>query len=146
MEDTYQIEGELAFISYMPPKLKVGMHFLTRVTVGLIEPEFLFFSLEHVPDDEEMFISIHGAPVRLFIVSTDGEETVIASSREVGWFNDEKEEPLRPITDKEINEIINNYDGYLDVECNEEGETVLYQNKVIISYLTEEQEDGSEDS
>lgn len=146
MEDnqTYLVEGELTFRSYEPAHLKVGMHFLTRINVGLIEPEFLFFTLEHVPEDEELFMSLYGTPVHLFIISADGDEEEYATPNQIGWFNDEKDEALRPIGDREINEIINRDEGYLDIETDETGDIILYDGKVIISYLSETEEEEDE--
>lgn len=143
-EQTYTVEGEFAFHSYQPAHLKVGMHFLTKVTVGTLEPEWLFFTLEHVPEDEEMFMSLYGAPVHLLIISTDGEEEEYASPNQIGWFNDDNyATDVRPITDKEINIILNEHDGFMDIESDETGDIILYEGKAIISYLTE---DGDEDS
>jgi hypothetical protein len=145
MEDTYLIEGELAFRSYEPAHLKVGMHFLSKITVGIIEPQANFFTLEHVPEDEELFMSLYGAPVKLIIVSLDGEEGVLATNKEIGWFEDSEKMVLHHITDQEINKIINEYDGKMDLECTEDGDIILYEGKVIISYLSSpEEEEGEE--
>jgi hypothetical protein len=52
---------------------------------------------------------------------------------------------LHHITDQEINKIINEYDGKMDLECTEDGDIILYEGKVIISYLSSpEEEEGEE--
>jgi len=140
MEDEiYHIEGEFAFKSYLPDKLKVGMHFLTSVSIGILEPEHLFFTLEEVPQDEEMFMSMHGAPVHVFLV--DEDEKPLADPKEIGWFNDGDPEDLKPITDEQITKILNDDDGFMDIECDENGELIYYEDKVIISYLSDEEEE-----
>lgn len=146
-QDTYLIEGELVFKSYKPAHLKVGMHFLNKITVGIIDPQANFFTLEHVPEDEDLFMSLYGAPVRLAIVFNDenGEE-ILASWKEIGWFEDDEKMTLHPITDKEINTIINDYYGMLDLECNEDGDVIMYEGKVIISYLSDVNQEDEEES
>jgi len=138
-EERYLVEGEFAFKSYMPTKLKVGMHFLTQITVGTIEPEWLFFTLGQVPEDQDMFMSLYGAPVHIFLVDEEGEP--MASHKEVGWFTEDNDgEELHEITDEEICNILNKDDGFMDIECEETGDVILYDGKVIISYLSEANE------
>jgi hypothetical protein len=82
--NTYLIEGEFAFQSYQPAHLKAGMHFLTMTTVGVIKPLYTFFTLEHIPDDEDLFMALYGAPVRLAILAADDHEGPLASGKEIG--------------------------------------------------------------
>lgn len=140
-EDTFLVEGEFAFKSYMPDKLKLGMHFLTQLSVGVLEPEWEFFTLAGIPEDEEMFMSLYGAPVHIFLIDTDGKH--LADPKEIGWFNDESEE-LHLITDAEINKILNDYNGFMDIESSSEGEVILEGGKVIISYLSSDEEEEGE--
>ena len=146
MEDNYLIEGELAFKSYSPKKLEVGMTFLSRISVGVLEPQFLFFTLEAVPEEEELFMSLYGAPVHLCLISSDGEEENWADEHSIGWFDACMSEDcnLIPITDHIINKIINDFNGRVDVACDEDGEIIYYEGKVILSYLEEEDEDEHE--
>jgi hypothetical protein len=143
-ENTYLVEGEFAFKSYHPEELKPGMHFLSSIKVGVLEPEHLFFTLEHVPEDEDLFMSLYGAPVHVFIMSADEEMETYAEPKQIGWFNSPDSEVLLPITDREMNIILNEHDGYLDVECDETGDIILYEGKVIISYLSEDEEEDTE--
>jgi hypothetical protein len=138
-QETYLVEGEFAFTSYMPTELKVGMQFITRITAGVLDPEYLFFTLQEVPEDAEMYMSLYGAPVVLHIVSTDESGEALADPKEIGWFNDG--ENILPITDKEINVIINEDEGFMDVECDDTGDVILLDGKVIISYLSSEEEE-----
>jgi hypothetical protein len=143
-EKVYLIEGEFAFKSYQPEKLKEGMHFLHKITVGTMVPQFDFFTLTHVPDDEDMFMSLYGAPVKLLIISKE-DQSVLVKPKHIGWFSDDEAQKLHPITDKEINEILNVHDSIMDLECTEDGDILIYQGKVIISYLSSEEEEEVED-
>jgi len=141
MEDErYLVEGEFVFNSYVPARLMVGMHFLTQITVGTIEPEWLFFTLGQVPDDMDMFMSLYGAPVNVHILSSEEDDT-LADPKEIGWFHDGNEDTeLRPITDDDITHILNKDDGFMDVECDDTGDVILFEGKVILSFLSEDSE------
>jgi len=141
-EDTFLIEGEFAFKSYMPDELKLGMHFLTQVAVGLLEPEWLFFTLEGIPEDEEMFMSLYGAPVHLFLIGENHKSLV--DNKAIGWFDDGESEEAHPITDAEITKILNDYNGFMDIESDEDGNPLLFDGKVIISYLSNSDEGEEE--
>jgi len=133
-ELTYLTEGEFAFVSYVPSSLKVGMHFLHQVTVGLIEPEWIFFTLEEVPEDEDMFMSLYGAPVLVYVVSTEDGTEVLANPKEIRLFDDGGE--LVPISDAIMTEIINKDEGFMDIECDDTGDVILFEGSVIISYIS----------
>jgi len=133
-ELTYLTEGEFAFVSYVPSELKVGMHFLHQVTVGLIEPEWIFFTLEEVPEDEDMFMSLYGAPVLVYVVSTEDGTEVLANPKEIRLFDDGGE--LVPISDAIMTEIINKDEGFMDIECDDTGDVILFEGSVIISYIS----------
>jgi len=143
MEETYLTEGEFAFVSYMPTKLKVGMAFLSRLDIGVTQTLWNYFTLEEVPEDEQMFMSVHGAPVHMFI--TDEEGGSISDKSGIGWFHSDDTEELHPITDYEINRILNEYDGFMDVECDFDGNVLYYEDKIIISYLSEVDGEEEED-
>jgi len=148
MEDTYLIEAEFVFISYLPTKLKVGMTFVSKVTVGVPEVQYNYFTLETLPEDPDLFMSLYGAPVRVFLLSTDGNEEIIALGKEIGYIDDmsiENEINPVPITNTIMNVILNDYEGYVDVVCDEDGHPVRYEdNKIILSYLCESDEDEEE--
>jgi hypothetical protein len=144
MNETYLLEGELAFVSYMPLELEIGMHFLSKITVGVIEPISLFFTLEHIPEEPELFMSLYGAPVKMVITIPGDDEEILAESEEIGWFDecsecDEGE--LVPLSDVHINIIINEYDGRVDLMCDEDGDIATTDGKVIISFVEIEEEE-----
>lgn len=136
----YYYECELVLKSYMPKTLEIGMLF-----INVTENEKTLFELESIPRDEEKFIIDNGAPMELFIV--DGDD-VIVEHTEIGFIDDgEDSENLYPISIEEINYIINECDGWLELEIIEdffdEDEQIVpnfVNEKVVIRILTEEYE------
>jgi len=104
----YNYEAELVLRSYMPKELEKGMLFV-RVT----EHETILWELETIPFDKEKFLVEHGAPMEICII--DGDD-ILAEPHEIGWWDEgEHVDELRPISLKDINVIINEYDGWLDI-------------------------------
>ena len=138
----YNYEAELVLRSYMPKELEKGMLFV-RVT----EHETILWELETIPFDKEKFLVEHGAPMEICII--DGDD-ILAEPHEIGWWDEgEHVDELRPISLKDINVIINEYDGWLDIEIHEsfydeEISTIIpnfVEQKVVLKFLTEEEED-----
>ena len=132
-QEQYLVEGEFIMSSYDPPKLLKGMTFVTKVVSGLPEPELVFFVLEDENVDNDTFMGLNGAPITLNIITTGEDGEIIALQEEIGMFNEGT--TLRPITAEQINTIINKYNGVMNIECDETGDPILYDGKVIISYL-----------
>lgn len=132
-QEQFLIEGEFIFSSYEPPKLIKGMTFLTKVTSGLPEPELVFFTLWDADVDKYAFMAINGAPVVMNILTMGNDGEIIALQEEIGMFNDGTD--LKVITENQINVIINKYEGKMNIECDETGDPIMYDGKVIISYL-----------
>lgn len=125
--------AEIVLKSYLPSELEVGMLFTNRISVGVIEPYVELFELEELPEDPDAFMSKHGVPVKLFIIG-EGEE-VIATEDEIGWWDEgEHTDELRDITLDDINYILREFEGYVDVEYDEvDDDFVVYENKVVLS-------------
>jgi len=138
----YNYEAELVLRSYLPKKLEKGMLF---ANVG--EHGTMLFELESIPGDKDKFLTEHGAPMEVYIIDEYGD--VLAEPNEIGWFDEgENTDELREITLNDINTIINEFDGWLEVEIYEdfyEDDGSLIPNyveqKIIIKYLTEEEEE-----
>lgn len=136
----YKYEAELVFRSYMPQKLEKGMLFIT-----ITPDENRLWELEAVPGNKDRFLKEHGAPVELSIIDQDGN--IIAEHHEIGWWDDgEDVDELRDISIDDVNLIINNYDGWLEIEIIEElydEQDLIVPNfieeKVIINLITEEE-------
>ena len=133
--------AEISLSSYLPDELEEGMLFINRISVGVIEPYIELFELEEIPEDPEAFMVKHGAPIELLII--DDEERIIASHDQIGWWDEgEDTDELRDITLDDINYILRELDGYVDIEYDEiEDDFVMYEDKIVLSIVTDDLED-----
>jgi hypothetical protein len=140
--------AEISLSSYLPDELQEGMLFINRISVGVIEPYIELFELEEVPEDADAFMAKHGAPVELVII--DANEHVIATHDEIGWWDDgDNSDEYRDVTLEDINYILRELDGYVDIEIDEYG-VVLIDDRVILTLAPEDDwdetlEDGLEE-
>tara|TARA_R110000868_G_scaffold25451_3_gene99475 strand:- start:36 stop:446 length:411 start_codon:yes stop_codon:yes gene_type:complete len=132
--------AEIVLKSYLPTELEVGMLFINRISVGVIEPYVELFELEELPEDSDAFMAKHGCPVELAIV--DDEEDLLASHDEIGWWDDgEDSDEYRDITLDDINYILRECEGYVDIQI-EDGEdffVMFIEDKVVLSLVPEEE-------
>lgn len=127
------IAAELVIRNYQPEQLEEGMLFLNILHPGTHKETYEIFSLDRVPRDEEAFIALNGFPFEFSIIFDEKE---IVKHSEIGWFDfGEKVEFLTEISLKEINIILNEFDGWLDVEIDDESYE-LYD--LIVPTLNEE--------
>jgi len=128
--------AEIILKSYLPLELEVGMLFVNRISVGVIHPYIALFELEEIPEDPDTFMSKHGVPVELAIIDEDGD--LLASHDEIGWWDDgEHTDELRDITLDDINYLLSEFDGYINIETDEENDIILIEDKVILSLIPE---------
>ena len=138
----YHYEAELALRSYMPKRLELGMLF-----ADVTEEGTTLWELDKIPQDEEKFMIENGAPMEVYII--DNDDSVIAEPHEIGWFDEGDEtDELRDITLDDINYILNEFDGWIEIEIIEdffdEDEQVIpnmYEQKVVVRLLTDEEEE-----
>jgi len=138
----YHYEAELALRSYMPKRLELGMLF-----ADVTEEGTTLWELDKIPQDEEAFMVEHGAPMEVYII--DNDDSVIAEPHEIGWFDEgDDTDELREITLDDINYILNEFDGWVEIEIIEdffdEDEQVIpnmYEQKVVVRLLTDEEEE-----
>ena len=137
--------AEIVLMSYLPDELEEGMLFINRISVGVIEPFVELFELDELPEDPDAFMSRHGVPVKLFIIG-EGEE-IFATHDEIGWWDEgEHTDELRDITIDDINYILRELDGYVDIEYDEvEDDFVIIDDKVVLSIAPEEDWDETLD-
>ena len=129
--------AEISLSSYLPPELEVGMLFVNRISVGVMDPFIELFGLEELPEDPDAFMSKHGCPVELAII--DENENLLASHDEIGWWDDgEHTDELRDITLDDINYLLREFDGYIDIEYDEDEEIVLIEDKVVLALVPED--------
>ena len=132
--------AEIALMSYLPPELEVGMLFINRISVGVIEPFIELFELEEIPEDPDAFMSRHGVPVELVIIDESGN--LLASHDEIGWWDEgEHTDELRDITLDDINYLLREFDGYIDIEYDEDEGIVFMEDKVVLSLVPDEELD-----
>jgi hypothetical protein len=132
--------AEIAVKSYLPPELEVGMLFVNRISVGVIEPFIELFELEEIPEDPDAFMSRHGVPVELAIIDESGN--LLASHDEIGWWDEgEHTDELRDITLDDINYLLREFDGYIDIEYDEDEGIVFMEDKVVLSLVPDEEFD-----
>lgn len=144
--------AEFAIESYLPDELEVGMLFTNRISVGVIDPYIELFELEDIPEDPDAFMAKNGAPVKIIIV--DDEANVIATHDEIGWWDDgDDTDEYREVTLDDINYLLRELDGYIDIEVDENYGVVLIEDRVVITLASEDEfddwdetlEDGLED-
>ncbi len=129
--------AEISLSSYLPPELEIGMLFINRISVGVVEPYIELFELEELPEDTDAFMAKHGAPVEIAII--DEDDDILASHDEIGWWDDGDDvDEYREITLDDINYILRELDGYVDIEMDEYG-VVLMEDRVILTLAPEEE-------
>jgi hypothetical protein len=129
--------AEISLSSYLPSELEEGMLFINRISVGVIDPYIELFELEEVPEDADAFMAKHGAPVELVIIDGNGE--LLATHDEIGWWDDgDDTDEYRDVTLDDINYLLRELDGYIDIEVDEYG-VIHIEDKVILTLAPEEE-------
>lgn len=132
--------AEIVLKSYLPLELEEGMLFVNRISVGVIEPYVELWELEEVPEDMDEFMAKHGAPVELFII--DENENILATHDEIAWWDEgEHTDELREITLDDINYLLRELDGYVDIDIDEDYGPTIYEDKVVLGLEPEEEDD-----
>lgn len=147
------ITVELVFKSHMPKQLEPGLWFITKINPGTRKEYSEVWELDKHPTESlEEFISNNGAPVEPYLMY---DEQILADPDEIGWWDAGHEvEVLRDITLKDINHILEEWDGYVDVEIDEdlfdeedEIRPIAHMDKVVLcipGLYDEEEEDDDE--
>lgn len=123
----------LSFRSYIPKRLEIGMIFLSS-----INEEPFVFKLERIPVDEETFIKEVGYPVEPYIVDIgenpeDDVEVVLAEPHQIAWWDaGEDVEDLVDIEIEQFNSILQNDNGWLDIEMDDEDQPNIFMGKVTL--------------
>ena len=142
---------ELVLKSYMPKQLEIGMWFITKINPGTRKEYSEIWALDKLPHDTlEEFIVKNGAPVEPYLIY---DEQVVAEPHEIGWWDEgEHIDELRDIELSDVNLIINEWDGYVDVEIDEWDydheevvNPILYAEKVTMCLPGLYEEDDDED-
>jgi hypothetical protein len=131
--------AEISLSSYLPSELEVGMLFVNRISVGVVEPYIELFELEEIPEDPDTFMAKHGAPVTL-VITTAEDDNVRAVQDNIGWWDDgDESDEYREVTLDDINFLLRECDGYVDIEFDDDdGDIVLIEDKVVLSLIPED--------
>lgn len=133
--------AEISLSSYMPPELEVGMLFINRISVGVVDPYIELFELEEVPEDADVFMANNGAPVKVIIITPE-DGNVRATQDEIGWWDEgEDSDEYREVTLDDINYLLREFDGYVDIEFDDDVDIVLIEGKVVLSLVPDEEWD-----
>ena len=135
------LSAEITLSSYLPQELEAGMLFVNRISVGVIDPYIELFELQEIPEDMDEFMAKHGAPVELLVV--DYDENVLATQDEQGWWDDgDESDEYRDVTLDDINYLLREYDGYVDVEVDDDEDVIVIEDKIIISLIPDEEKEA----
>ncbi len=135
-------DAKLVLQHYVPDDLLPGMWFATKKTdivLGKVYEYIQVYELTTRPNDEDAYISEHGYPVQPFIVqeymNPDDKPDIIVDFTQIGWFDagDEHDE-MEDITIAHVNTILDDYDGDIILEVDEEGDPLIYEGKCTIRY------------
>jgi hypothetical protein len=144
------LECELVIKNYKPLHLEEGMLFIQKLHQGTLKESIELFTLERVPQDEEAFIAQNGYPVELYVM--DDEENILASPEQIGWWDEgEHVDDLCDISLSHINNIFNEYNGYVDIEIEEDEDVegnyhpVVYAEKIVLRYVSDDDDDDDEE-
>ena len=128
--------AEISLSSYLPSELEEGMLFVNRISVGVIDPYIELFELEEIPEDADAFMAKHGAPVEILIIDDQGQ--ILASQDEIGFWDDGDDvDEYRDVTLDDINFLLRELDGYVDIEFDEYGVFII-EDRVVLSLAPEE--------
>ena len=128
--------AEISLSSYLPSELEEGMLFVNRISVGVIDPYIELWELEEVPDDMDEFLAKNGAPVEILIIDDQGQ--ILASQDEIGFWDDGDDvDEYRDVTLDDINFLLRELDGYVDIEFDEYGVFII-EDRVVLSLAPEE--------
>ena len=142
---------ELVLKSYMPKQLEIGMWFITKINPGTRKEYTEVWALDKIPQESvEEFVVKNGAPVEPYLIY---DEQVIAEPHEIGWWDEgEHSDELRDIELKDINLLLDDYDGVVDVEIDEWDfahedavVAIMYAGKVTMCLPGEYEEEDDED-
>ena len=153
------ILAKLVFKNYVPLKLEQGMLFISKQTdtvYGKVYEYLQLHTLVYIPRDKDLYISTNGFPVEPYIIAQnqnpDDKETVLVQPEHIGWFINDEEGGGRPIDIKDINHILEEYDGEICIEVEdtdsddtEDMVAILIDDKVIIRTADDMPEDDEEE-
>lgn len=141
-------EAQLVFKSYMVDEILPGMLFLTYVH----PTGWQIVKIEKAPQDSKLFLLDNGYPVHPWIVDVGNpnipdDDEILATPDQIGWMDEgEDKDEICDIEPKHINIILDKYGGWIDIEVDEDGDPVLFRNKVTIFYPEDIDDEWDDDN
>ncbi len=141
------ITAKLVFESYIPDQIDKGMWFKQTITQNIYGRQYTHdrvFQMNSVgnlsSEDFDSFIQMHGYPVRPKIVSItanpDDVAHILATEHQIGWWDeDPNSDEMRDIELKDINMILEDYDGEVEIEIDDSYITSLEDDEIIVPIL-----------
>jgi hypothetical protein len=141
------IIAKLVFEHYIPETITKGMWFKQRmkdVIYGRVYEYDNIFTMDSAlplsPQDFDSFVQMHGYPVKPRIMSItanpDEPAVTLATAEQIGWWDeDPNSDEMRDIELKDINMILADYDGELEIEIDDSYITSLEDDEIIVPIL-----------
>lgn len=155
------ILAKLIFQSYIPKEIKKGMLFKQRISeviYGNVYEYDRIYQIQMDQMDYDGYTAANGMPVKPVIVSItanpDDNADILATDDQIGWWDEgPQSDELRDIELKDINLVLQEDDGMLEIEVKfhitDDGEEliepVLYMDKVTIRSVSDEDLEDEED-
>lgn len=152
--DVIWLEVNLKTSFFQPEKLEKGLWFINSLYPGTDREYVELWELsEDVPEEDyDKFVSTNGYPVQVVLTmemtNPDEPDDIVVYFEDLGWFYNVETEEMHMIDLKEINTIIQQYEGkvFLLVDewfYNNEDEVIpeTENNLVIVTYPFEEEEE-----
>lgn len=128
--------AELVLKSYKPLAIEIGMRFVRINSDKTVE----LFEITKANYDPEEFFQRHGAPVELYVMGE--HDHILATPEQIGWFDpSEESDEYRDIELKDINLILQEHEGHVEIEIEEVAyqyggiNPIIEEGKVIIRPL-----------
>lgn len=139
-------ECQLVFKHYIVDVIKPGMLYLTHVhPIG-----WQIVKIDKAPLDHALYIQENGYPVEPWIVDIGDpnvpEEEILATPKQIGWMDEgEHTDELMDIELRHMNHILDRHMGWIFIEVDDEGEPILFMDKVTISYFEDIDDEWDDD-
>jgi hypothetical protein len=123
-----------------------GMLYLTFVhPIG-----WQIIKIDKAPQDSKLYILDNGYPVKPWIVDIGDpnipEEEILATPDQIGWMDEgDHMDELMDIEVRHMNRILDRYMGWIFVEVDEDGEPILFMDKVTILYADDIDDEWDDD-
>ena len=139
-------ECQLVFKNYIVDTIEPGMLYLSYVhPIG-----WQVVKIDKAPLDHKLYILDNGYPVQPWIVDIGDpnlpEEEILAIPSQIGWMDEgDHVDELMDIEVKHMNKILDRYDGWIYIEVDDDGEPILFMDKVTISYADDIDDEWDDD-